>query len=1422
MKLNSGCSLARTMGRWVVATLGFLLMGFSTATTTFADTWEAYRDASWKTDGVTLTIKTAGQLAQFAYLTNRNLFPCDKRIQLAADIDLSAHDWIPINNTSGWCPYYGVIFDGNGHTIKGLRCNGTSLKVENVGLFGSLCTGNPRGDNISDSEYNKLCDDYIKRGWVYNLTIDGAIVEGGKYTGVLAGSIDGNGDLISNITIKNSTVTGIGGAGGIAGFTLYMAATKLKVINTIVTGKTAGGALGNIDNLSDILADNVTVIGSEYAGGIVAEGIFIKNAQVSGKIEAPTVGGIAGASESIEQCVNLAEVHSTGKYGGGIVGAWRGGNVGGIVTCCNRGVIRMSNGAAGGVGGLVGVGGGGGMYPRFNRGIINCMNSGNIYVNSSTDVAAGGLIGDSTLKTGIRKSYSRGVIVNNGSSGGLVGRSLKSDGALVAMLTYCFWWNGSATSAGSIWDFGPFNRQTVSSFGSAPGLLADRISGWVCNTIGGKAYSTSTTDLLVALTMDRDEYDAGWSGAWTLNNSPDGYPMLTSLADTIGGKTWKPGKYVVYFDGKEGNTPAGKSVTYGSAYGTLPTTSRIGFTFVGWYTDSHGGVQVTAGTIVNQESNHTLYARWSPKTFTVTCDAASGTPAKQTVSVTYGETYTLPAAPVRAGFSFMGWFTAKTGGTKVTSESTVAITAGQTLYAQWVVYVNTYNISFDAQGGTVAASTKEVMQSYSYGTLPVPSRTDYAFLGWYTGVNGTGTRVSSGTTVTQSSSHTLYAKWIYGVIPVTFNGNGGEPADQSESQMYGSWYNLPPAPVREGYTFLGWFTNSGGSGVPITSSASVTETTAFYAKWVAAGALPTVYVIADGPGTITVSPLNGQVVNGKAVTLTAKPNKDALFVDWDNGEATAAIKVVPGVDTVYVARFRLKTDCADPEIDYVTDAENQMVGVPFEMQVEINDDAKPVKFTATGLPAGVKINAATGLISGVPTKAGTFGAASVKVTSVANSKKVATIALPPITIEALPWNAQGTFNGVILDENFDGWGLLTATVSSAGKITAKVVSTNGTWSFTAPSWSDRQDEYFMAAMQTAKGQTLQLTLDVEQPWNSAFQMSGEINGTAYYTDAQRNPFLNAKEESFAAASAALADFAGNYYTFALSGVEIDGSLGEAENIPEGDGYLTVTVAAKGAVKYSGKLADGTAVSGSTTLQLMDGVGMMPCFVPLYSAKGAFVGAIGVSTNGMNDVTAFNWYYPGKTPTGKTPATEDRFAMSLFADGGLYDKTVNLADYYAGKGFSADECFVELESDGKGGIKIPKGKAPFYNREYEDYEFDEYNPNVLTLTLNKATGLFTGKFNVYDIDYDTATPKLKATSIACQGVLLHEPSSNGDSGDSCEGDDCSPIEGGETPPPVPTPASGYGRGFYLLPETWLSYDDKPVSYPIKRSYPVSIY
>ena len=128
------------------------------------------------------------------------------------------------------------------------------------------------------------------------------------------------------------------------------------------------------------------------------------------------------------------------------------------------------------------------------------------------------------------------------------------------------------------------------------------------------------------------------------------------------------------------------------------------------------------------------------------------------------------------GYTFSGWNTQANGsGTAYAPGGTFAMGGGNvTLYAQWAP--NTYTVTFDKSGGDVNASpaTKTANYGGNVGSLPTaPTKTGYAFAGWNTAPNGTGTVFDATTAVT--GNVTVYAQWTIKTYAVTFKDwNGTE------------------------------------------------------------------------------------------------------------------------------------------------------------------------------------------------------------------------------------------------------------------------------------------------------------------------------------------------------------------------------------------------------------------------------------------------------------------------------------------------------------------------------------------------------------------------------------------------------------------------------------------------------------------------
>jgi uncharacterized repeat protein (TIGR02543 family) len=406
---------------------------------------------------------------------------------------------------------------------------------------------------------------------------------------------------------------------------------------------------------------------------------------------------------------------------------------------------------------------------------------------------------------------------------------------------------------------------------------------------------------------------AGWwtgaGGAGTLVSA--GMVVKITADQTLYAK-WTAITYTVTFDGQDGSvpTPPNKSITYDSPYGPLATTILPGYTFAGWWTETNGvGTMVTAVTMVTRTNDHTLYASWTSKSYMLTFDAQGGEePDLASKSVTNDLPYGKLASTTRSGYSFGGWWTEVGGeGTLVTASTVVKITGDQTLYAHWTLAA--YTVIFDAQGGSSPnPASKSVTFDSPYGPLAATARSGYTFAGWRTETNGAGTVVTSGTMVTETNHHVLYASWMPNGYTVTFIAQGGSaPSPASLGVSFGLPYGTLATTTRFGYNFLGWWTGVGGTGAEITAGTicKIAADQTLYANWAAAGQVRFVmfdYMATEGfQQKIYVERVNGS--NGVAsVKYKTKPKTALDWLDfipkngtltWANGEAGVKIIKIP-------------------------------------------------------------------------------------------------------------------------------------------------------------------------------------------------------------------------------------------------------------------------------------------------------------------------------------------------------------------------------------------------------------------------------------------------------------------------------------------------------------------------------------------------
>jgi len=346
---------------------------------------------------------------------------------------------------------------------------------------------------------------------------------------------------------------------------------------------------------------------------------------------------------------------------------------------------------------------------------------------------------------------------------------------------------------------------------------------------------------------------------------------------------WEAIEYDITFDAQGGTvSPTTQQVTYDSPVGTLATTSRDGYTFGGWFTQVNGGgTEYTATTTYQTAGNITLYAKWTSIEYTITFDAQGGTsPSPADMEVDYGSQVGTLATTSRDGYTFGGWFTQANGSGTKYETTTIYETAGNiTLYAKWTPIE--YTITFDAQGGTTPSPTSILVNYGSQvGTLPTTSRDGYTFGGWFTQINGGGTKYETTTTYQTADDIALYAKWTANTYTITFNAQGGDALSPTSKQVvYDSQVGTLATTSRDGYTFGGWFTeiNGGGTEYTATTTYQTANNITLYAKWTAIE-----YTITfDEQGGTTPSPTSKQVNYGSQVGSLATTSRDGYtFGGW--------------------------------------------------------------------------------------------------------------------------------------------------------------------------------------------------------------------------------------------------------------------------------------------------------------------------------------------------------------------------------------------------------------------------------------------------------------------------------------------------------------------------------------------------------------
>ncbi len=252
----------------------------------------------------------------------------------------------------------------------------------------------------------------------------------------------------------------------------------------------------------------------------------------------------------------------------------------------------------------------------------------------------------------------------------------------------------------------------------------------------------------------------------------------------------------------------------------------------------------------------------------------------------YENTYSLPDDPVKEGHTFIGWYYDEEYTRPYDGEP---IKADTQLYAKFEI--NQYTVTFDSQNGS--PNTETTVNWNTSATLPTVTREGYKLTGWY---------LFDGTQYIDQpikEDTLLVARWEIKTFTITYVTNGGEPLESEKIEYNGIFE--PKTPVREGYTFVGWYYDESLTmGYDYSASAAITKSQTIYAKW----EINHYTVTFDTAGGNEMAAIT--IDHGETLTLETPERTGYNFLGWYlDGEEYVPVPVTS--ELTLTASWQIKT-----------------------------------------------------------------------------------------------------------------------------------------------------------------------------------------------------------------------------------------------------------------------------------------------------------------------------------------------------------------------------------------------------------------------------------------------------------------------------------------------------------------------------------
>lgn len=326
-----------------------------------------------------------------------------------------------------------------------------------------------------------------------------------------------------------------------------------------------------------------------------------------------------------------------------------------------------------------------------------------------------------------------------------------------------------------------------------------------------ESYTKATVSDHVWKTEEHVKKDGYVFKGWFLKSDFSGEPLRAFPLDNVSpDKTvvtytfyakWELKDYSIVFQNCDGVDNRKYNINVGVSKENMPKPNeRKGFEFKGWYNNDDKLVE----SIEKGTGDIYLTAKWDPIEYTIKYVTNGGTLSGEMTKYTIKKPIELKT-PTRDNYTFAGWYTDSQFNNRVEGDVLSQEYGDKIFYAKWSP--KTYKLTFNPTGGRIS----QTEQNYIYGEVTEfarqPYKDHYKFDGWYYDEACTkayGSKIAAD----NSGDHTLYAKWKledYKIVLDSYNGEFPSGANVPTTYTYESTIEKLPEPIRQGFTFAGWY-----------------------------------------------------------------------------------------------------------------------------------------------------------------------------------------------------------------------------------------------------------------------------------------------------------------------------------------------------------------------------------------------------------------------------------------------------------------------------------------------------------------------------------------------------------------------------------------------------------------------------------------